>query len=76
MPVRGLKYLRLLTTGSLSLPAGGPFPRPAPANVNEIRIAIPAGTKGVSLAYDFITGETLPTTTGWTSRSSTPMATS
>jgi Lectin C-type domain len=60
MPVRGTKYLRLSGEGQVNLPAGGPFPRPAPANVNEVRIAIPPGTKGVSFAYDFITAEDFP----------------
>jgi hypothetical protein len=54
MPVTGPKYLRLVGTGSNSLPPGGLLPRPAPPTLNEIRVAIPGGTKEVSFAYEFI----------------------
>jgi hypothetical protein len=60
MPVTGSNYLRVPGEGLFDIPAGGPFPRPAAAAVNEVRIAIPGGTQGVSFAYDFITTELPP----------------
>jgi Lectin C-type domain len=60
MPVTGSRYLRVVGQNVYDLPAGGPFPRPAAANLNEVRIAIPPGTRGVSFAYDFMTPEFAP----------------
>jgi hypothetical protein len=60
MPVSGTKYLRFPGTGQVNLAPGALIARPLPAGVNELRVAIPPGTKGVSLAYDFITTETAP----------------
>lgn len=57
MPVTGSKYFRFIGTGAVTMPVGGPCPRPLNPVINEVRIAIPAGTEGVSLAYDFITLE-------------------
>jgi Lectin C-type domain len=57
MPVSGTKYVRVIGDGSLTVPLGGPLPRPVPPTVNEVRIAIPPGTRGVSFAWDLIAGE-------------------
>jgi hypothetical protein len=64
MPVSGSNYLRIAGEGVLGVPAGGPLPRPAPTSLNEVRIAIPGGTKGVSFAYDFVTTELPPINDG------------
>jgi hypothetical protein len=39
--------------GLRDVPYGGPLPRPCPPGINEVRIKIPLGTRGVSLAWDF-----------------------
>jgi hypothetical protein len=57
MPVSGGQHLQVGGTGPVTIPLGGPFPRPAPAGANEVRIPIPAGTKGVSYAWEFLTAE-------------------
>ena len=56
-PVNGTGYLIVEANGGIPMPLGGPFPRPAPPTVNEVRIPIPAGTKGVSYAWEFLTAE-------------------
>jgi hypothetical protein len=61
MPVSGSQYLRVPGAGILAVPFGGPFARPAPAHINEVRIAVPLGTRGVSFAWDFITKQTMST---------------
>jgi hypothetical protein len=53
MPVSGTHYLRMVSYGIRNVPFGGPLPRPVPPGVNEVRVAIPPGTKGVSLAWEF-----------------------
>jgi Lectin C-type domain len=60
MPVSGSKYLRFPGSGQFDLGSGALIARPLPAGVNELRILIPPGTKGVSLAYDFISPEVAP----------------
>jgi hypothetical protein len=54
MPVTGTKYFRMAAQGMLSIPAGTPPPRPLPSSVNEVRIAIPPGARGVSLAWELL----------------------
>jgi len=54
MPVSGTQYLRIPAWGIRSVPFGGPLLRPVPPGIQEVRIAIPAGTKGVSFAWEFI----------------------
>lgn len=52
MPVTGAKYLRVAGTGIHNV--SGPYlNRPVPTSIAEVRVAIPPGTKGISLAYDF-----------------------
>jgi Lectin C-type domain len=60
MPVSGTRYLHISSEGIVNLPPGGQLPRPVPASVNEVRIAIPAGAKGVSFAWEFLSGESDP----------------
>jgi hypothetical protein len=57
MPVTGTKYMRMSAEGILSLPIGGTAPRPLPSTINEVRVAIPPGAKGVSLAWELIARE-------------------
>jgi Lectin C-type domain len=57
MPVSGTKYFRMPAEGSLALPLGVAPPRPLPATVNEVRILIPPGAKGVSVAWELIARE-------------------
>jgi Lectin C-type domain len=54
MPVSGGQYLRMPAWGVRSVPPGGPLLRPVPPGINEVRVEIPPGTKGVSLAWEFI----------------------
>ena len=61
MPVSGSQYLRVPAAGILSVPLGGPVVRPVPPSVNEVRIAIPPGTKGVSFAWELIAKHTAST---------------
>jgi hypothetical protein len=56
-PVQGNQYLVVQANGPLDVPLGGPFPRPAASVANEVRIPIPAGAKGVSYAWEFLTAE-------------------
>jgi hypothetical protein len=56
-PVEGNVYLLVEANGPLTVPLGGPFPRPANGLANEVRILIPPGAKGVSYAWDFLTAE-------------------
>jgi Lectin C-type domain len=53
-PVSGTQYLRVPAWGLRSVPFGGPLLRPVPPGINEIRVAMPPGTKGVSLAWEFL----------------------
>jgi Lectin C-type domain len=53
MPVSGTHYLRMEAYGVRNVPPGGPLARPVPPGINEVRVAIPPGTKGVSLAWEF-----------------------
>ena len=52
-PVEGSKYLRLYANGPIAQPLGGPFARPTSGVVNEVRIRVPPGAKGVSFAWEF-----------------------
>jgi hypothetical protein len=57
-PVSGLQGMYMLANGPVtSPPAGGPFPRPADLDANEIRIPVPAGALGVSFYWEFLNGE-------------------
>jgi hypothetical protein len=56
-PVNGTGFLLVEANGPISVPLGGAFVRPAPQNVNEVRIPIPAGAKGVSYAWEFFSAE-------------------
>jgi hypothetical protein len=59
-PVNGNGYLLLEANGPITVPLGGPFPRPAPPTANEVRVPIPVGTKGVSYAWEFLSAEIDP----------------
>lgn len=59
MPANGTHCLLLQGNGPLNVPLGGYFPRPAAPLANEVRIPIPAGTRGVSFAWEFFTAEAI-----------------
>jgi hypothetical protein len=59
MPVNGAQYFRMVGHGAISMPIGGPLARPLAAGINEVRVAIPPLTKGISFAWEFLTSEDL-----------------
>jgi hypothetical protein len=60
MPVTGSGYLLVEANGPVTVPLYGPFPRPASPLVNEVRIPIPPGTKGVSYTWELLSAENTP----------------
>lgn len=56
MPVHLSQYARIVAKGPVTVPAGGPFPRPN-AGANEIAIPIPPGTGSLRIAWEFLNRE-------------------
>jgi hypothetical protein len=59
-PTVGTQYLRIAGNGQAGgwVPTvGGPFPRPAPATVSEVRIPIPVGATSISFDWEFFNRE-------------------
>jgi hypothetical protein len=56
-PTHGVNYLSMNANGPISVPVGGPFPRPASTNVTEVRVPIPAGSTLVSMDWEFFNRE-------------------
>src|SRR5687767_14493604 len=61
-PTFGPNYLRIGANGGsgvtvVSVPAGGPLPRPLNPLISEVRIPIPAGATTVSFSWEFFNAE-------------------
>lgn len=60
-PTAGLQYANIFANGPIAVPTGGPFPRPAPNTVTEVRVPIPTGASSISFDWEFFNHE-CPTT--------------
>lgn len=56
-PTHGNQYVTMDGNGPIVVPLGGPFPRPASANVTEVRIPIPTGATTVTMDWEFFNRE-------------------